>query len=399
MILSRRALLAAPLVCAAASAGRPPRLAALVTEWRDNSHADVIVRKFLEGCRVLDVDYQPRVRIASLYLDQTPANDLGVELARKHGVPVYPTIREALTLGGERLAVDGVLSIAEHGRYPYNELGQLMYPRRRFFDEAVAVIRESGKPVPFFNDKHLGFAWADAKHMVDTARSLKMPLMAGSSLPVAWRRPETSFPSGAQVAEVVVAAYGPTEGYGFHALETLQCMVEHRRGGETGVRSVRYLAAPELWLAGDRGEWSWDLLRAALARSENPTAAGADRQVVRARTQDAEGFLIEYRDGLRAAVLMLHGLLQEFLFAARLPDRADPLSTLFWLQEGKPFGHFARLCAAMEPMFLGMPPTQPVERTLLTTGVLDRVMQSRHRKGERLATPELEFAYRPVRSR
>src|SRR5205085_12703999 len=76
-----------------------PRIAAVVTEYRENSHADVIVTKFLEGCRTAEVDYQPGVEIASLYLDQVPANDIGREMAARHKVPVFQTIEGALTLG------------------------------------------------------------------------------------------------------------------------------------------------------------------------------------------------------------------------------------------------------------------------------------------------------------
>ena len=42
---------------------------------------------------------------------------------------IYPTIAEALTLGGGKLAVDGVVLVGEHGNYPKNEKGQTKYPR------------------------------------------------------------------------------------------------------------------------------------------------------------------------------------------------------------------------------------------------------------------------------
>ena len=62
--------------------------------------------------------------------------------------------------------------------------------------------------------------------------------MAGSSLPVSWRRPELELTLDAPIEDALVAAYGPIEVYGFHALETLQTMVERRKGGETGVKAV-----------------------------------------------------------------------------------------------------------------------------------------------------------------
>jgi hypothetical protein len=397
--MHRRAFIGGAMALAAngphaQDAGRRKRIAAIVTEYRENSHGDVIVTKFLEGCKILDTDFRPQVQIASLYLDQVPPQDIGKEIAERHKVPLYPTIAEALTLGGKELAVDGVLLIGEHGHYPYNELGQHMYPRRRLFEETAAVMRRSGRSVPVFNDKHLAYAWADAKWMYDTARELKIPFMAGSSLPVTWRRPDVQLPDGAEVTDALVVAYSEVESYGFHALETLQCMLERRKGGETGVRSVQCLSNEAVWKAGDEGQWDWSLLKAALARSEHPAVSGATPAQVRERSKEPEAFLIEYADGTRATVLMLSAFTEEFMFAGRLKGKPEPLTTLFWLQEPKPFGHFARLSQAIEKMFLTGRPTYPVERTLLTTGILDRVMHSRHRKGARLASPELAIRYR-----
>lgn len=371
-----------------------PRIAAVVTEYTENSHADVIVTKFLEGCNTREVDFQPRVQVVSLYLDQRPVRDIGVETAHRHRLRLAPTIEDALTLGTGTLAVDGVLLIGEHGRYPYNELGQHLYPRRRFFDEAVAVMRTAGKSVPVFSDKHLSCAWADAKAMYETARELRIPLMAGSSVPVARRVPDLQLPAGCELTEAVSVGYGGTEAYGFHALEGLQCMAERRKGGETGVQSVRVLAGDKVWAAGDAGEWSWNLLLAALRCSEQSAVREATRETIRRRTRDPEAFLVEYRDGFRGAVLMLYGLVEEFLFAGSIRGQREPAATLFRLQAGKPFDHFARLDLAIEKMFLSGKPTYPVERTLLTTGILDAAMHSRFNNGERLQTPQLAIRYR-----
>lgn len=374
-----------------------PRIAAVVTEYRVNSHADVIVTKFLEGCKAVDLDFRPQVDIASLYLDQTPANDTGAEMARRHHVPVCATIEEALTLGTGKLAVDGVLLIGEHGHYPYNDVGQHLYPRRRFFEETVVVMRKSGRVVPVFNDKHLSQSWEDAKWMYDTARELKIPFMAGSSIPLAWRKPDLQLPLGVELTEAVSVGYGGTEAYGFHTLEGLQCMAERRKGGETGVKSVQCVKGEGVWRAAEQGLWSWKLLTAALSRSDHPSVAAATPQEIRAKTREPEVFLIEYRDGFRGAALMLYGLVEEFLFAGQIKGESEPVSTHFWLQDGPPFAHFARLSMAIEQMFLtGMPP-QPIERTLLTTGILDAAMHSRAQNSERLPTPKLALNYTPIK--
>ncbi|MBM3458296.1 MAG: hypothetical protein FJX77_07165 [Armatimonadetes bacterium] len=377
-----------------AQAQKRPRIAAITTVYHDNSHADVIITKFLEGCRELDVDFRPAVEIASLHIEQIDERDLGVALAAQHKVPVFPSIEQALTLGGEELAVDGVLLIGEHGRYPYNEIGQHMYPRRRFFDAAAAVIRRSGRAIPVFNDKHLAYAWSDARAMYDTARELKLPFLAGSSIPVSWRKPDVHLKPETDLAEAVAVGYGGTEAYGFHTLEGLQCMVENRKGGETGVRSVQCLSEDAVWKAGEEGRWSWDLLRAALSVSRTPELGKASAEEIRARCKKPDVFLIEYRDGFRAAALMLYGLTADFLFAGKIRGEAKPAATWFWLQDGKPFAHFARLSAAIQEMFLTGKPPYPVERTLLTTGILDAAMHSRFARGVRRETPELDVRYR-----
>src|SRR5207245_523217 len=137
--------------------------------------ADVIVGKFLEGSDTPDGRWESGCDIVSLYTDQVPANDISREVANKHNVPIFDTIAGALTLGRGELAVDGVLLIGEHGDYPFNEKGQHMYPRRRFFEETVKVFEQSGRVVPVFSDKHLSYNWPDAKWMYDTAKRLKIP--------------------------------------------------------------------------------------------------------------------------------------------------------------------------------------------------------------------------------
>src|SRR5207248_3059307 len=101
---------------------QPKKVAAVITEYRKNYHDDVIVGKILEGYQQ-DGGPGPNLKLVSLYADQFPPNDLSRGLAKKHGFPIYDTIEGALTLGGKQLAVEGVLSIGEHGNYPMNEKG------------------------------------------------------------------------------------------------------------------------------------------------------------------------------------------------------------------------------------------------------------------------------------
>ena len=158
------------------------------------------------------------------------------ELARKYGFRLAKTIDEAVNLGGNQVGVAGVLSIGEHGNYPQDPVTkQRKYPRKRFFDEIVAALQRGGKIVPVFSDKHLSYRTDDALAMYRTATELDIPFMAGSSLPVAWRIPALDLPLECPLQGALATGYGGSESYGFHALETLQCMVERREGGESGV--------------------------------------------------------------------------------------------------------------------------------------------------------------------
>jgi hypothetical protein len=374
------------------------KVAAVVTEYRKNSHAEVIVSKILEGYRH-DGGDGPNLQLVSLVVDQFPKGDLSRALAKKHGFTIYPTIAEALTLGGNDLAVDGVLLIGEHGTYPTNARGQILYPRRRFFEEATRTFAQCQKAVPIFSDKHLSTNWKDAKWMVDQSRELFFPLMAGSSLPLTWRRPVLKLPRDCKLTGAVQVGYGPFEGYGFHALEGLQCMVERRKGGETGVKSVQCLQGATMWHGLDQGRWSKELLEAALALL--PAHAAGDYRAPTAKTDDAGVFLIEYRNGLQAAVAMMNGWVYEgdggaFTFACRLEGQSKPAATHFYLQQPEPFAHFAYLVKAIDSMIQTGHAAYPVERTLLTTGILEAVMISRAEKNRPVETPYLRVSYQPT---
>jgi hypothetical protein len=372
--------------------GKKLPIAAVITEYRNNSHADVIIGKVLEG-NEQDGGPGPDLYVAGMYADQFPENDMARDLSKKHGFPIFDTIEESITLGTGKVAVAGVLNIGEHGRYPFTpDTRQHMYPRRRLFDEVVATFRKYDQVVPLFSDKHLAYNWADAKHMYDTAREMQIPFMAGSSLPVAWRTPPVTLPMGCEIEEALAIGYGGLEAYGFHALETLQCMVERRKGGETGVKSVETVQGEGIWQAEKEGRWSRELLMAALAKVPGVRPGKIEENL----QDDGAFYLIEYRDGLKATVAMVDGVSAQFGFAGRLKGQSDPVATWFNLQDGKPYGHFAYLVKAIEHMVKTGQPAYPVERTLLTTGVLDMAMHSLVEDHRRIETPFLEIAYEPV---
>jgi hypothetical protein len=379
------------------------RLAVVTTAYYYLSHAYHIGGRFLHGYLRGGRMHYPDFAMAGMHVEQTRQGDLSSELAQAHHFTLYRDVAGALTLGGDRLAVDGVLLIAEHGEYPYNAKGQKLYPRYELFQRIVEVFRQTGRSVPVFCDKHLYYDRTRAFEMAATARRMGFPLMAGSSLPVTWRRPELELPLGTGIADALVVSRGELEIYGIHALESLQCMLERRARGQQGVRAVTCLEGDAVWRAGDSGVWSLDLLEHALGRC--PSRNVGDARTNCRHYQPPPGrptfprgpvaFVIEYRDGLRATVLLLNGHVDDTAFAARLDGQTRPVSTLFYLPPPPGAAFLEALTVKIEGFLASGRPPYPVERTVLTGGILDLALESRVREHRRLETPDLDVSYDP----
>ena len=365
------------------------RIATLITEYRPDSHADVIVGRLFDGYQYNGQHQTPQVEVVSMYTDQVPSNDLSRAMAAKHGVKICSTVQSALTSGDGGLAIEGVVLIGEHGNYPENEKGQKLYPRYELFKQIVDTFRETGHSAPVFSDKHLSYDWLKAKWMYDQSRALRFPLMAGSSVVMTWRRPPLELALEAPVEKSVVAFYGDREAYGFHALEAHQCMVERRTGGETGIRAVTCVEGAEVWRWTDRNPWARRLLEGALARCEGQKPGSPQDNV-----KQPVLFLLEYTSGLEGAVYLLNGLIEQAVFAATIRSVAEPVATELWLQPTRPFSHFSGLVHYIEQMIVTGTPAYPVERTLLTTGALAALMDSCYQGHRRLETPHLNVNYR-----
>lgn len=395
---SIRCLALLPLILFAAwsaSAAEPAmkRVAALTTVYRHNSHADVILSRLLLTDMLDGTGKDSPLKLVSLYTDQRPPNDISRLLAASHRFPIYSNIADTLTLGTGRLAVDGVLLVAEHGEYPRSPTGNTQYPKRRFWDEMIKVFRDSGRVVPVFVDKHLSDNWTDAKHIYDTARELHIPLMAGSSVPGSWRHPAADVDRGAEVEEIVVLTFGSTDHYGFHALECLQAVAEQRRGGETGVRAVRCLTGEAVWSAQRENRFDPELFEAAMNRLSRRSK---EHRPLREAVKDPILWHVEYSDGLRATVLELNGAVSEWTGAWRYRKDRRIASTQFWTQEARPAAHFTLLLNGIEKMMLTGQPDRNVERTLMTSGLLDALLHSRTEGEVRRETPQLEFGYQSI---
>jgi hypothetical protein len=323
------------------------------------------------------------------------SNEFGFRLCRN--------IPETLRCGGDRLAVDAVLTIVEQDDYPRNDRGQVLYPRYDFFQQCVQVFEEEGRAVPYFNHDSLSFSFDEAHSMVIASKRLKFPLLAGSWLPVTWRLPDLDIPMGAHIQEAVMVGMGPLEDGGFHALEAMQCMLERRKGGETGVKAVQLLEGDDVWAAGETGLWSKELLSSALSRSDSPlglteldgrTQDLAGAGVLPQLVKDPAAYCIEYSDGTRATLLMLTGANNDFVFSARVAD-AGLIATQFFRAPAPNVNYTACLAAKIEQMFTTRVAPYPVERTLLTSGILEAGLLSRHRLNQRLETPHLVVKYDP----
>ena len=397
--------LAAHLGCSVGPpAKKRKKLAIVASIWRYLSHAQHFGDRFLVGYPRKGRWHRPEMDVVSLYVHQKPEGDQSQARADEFGFQVYPTIQEALRCGGDKLAVDAVLLIIEHGDYPRNAKGQVLYPRFEMFQQVVEVFEQDGRAVPVFNDKHLSYDTAKAKKMVADSKRLGFPLLAGSSLPVTWRIPAIEFPLDCVIEEALMVGVGSSDASDYHALEAMQCMVERRRGGESGVKSVQLIQGDAVWKAGEEGRWSKRLLEAALSRSNKLLGD----TLIDARPQDLANngqlpkivkepaaYFIEHADGLQSTLLMLNGGVQDRTFAAKLQGEPEPQSLLFQLPPIPNVTYSACLAEKIEEMIETGQAPFPAERTLIVSGILDHCLESKVQGNRKLETPELKISYQP----
>jgi hypothetical protein len=304
---------------------------------------------------------------------------------------------------------------------------------------ADAIVVVSRKPGSLANERFLQIALESASagaacfvygavsnglerglELANLAHSRRIGLLAGTPLGVTWRLPQVDLRAGTPLAEALIvvqvspqmtqatppAPPASLRGAELHALEGLLPVIERRRGGESGVASVRYLEGRELWRAGDKGLWSWPLLAAALSRSDTPQGDA----VLDGRTQDLvrlglvpklarspRGWLLEHRDGLKTALLVLDGVVADFNFAVRAQD-GGIVSAQLLRAPAPALQHFSRLAAVMEDFFSTAKAPWAIERNLLIAGLLDTFSKPASRTGERVRTPGLGIAYSAKRA-
>jgi hypothetical protein len=399
--LAASALMSVPV---RAAENRRKKIALLGTAVFRLSHAQHFIDRFAMGYTWAGEWHRPDVDLVSLYIDQFPDNDLARARSKQYNVPIYSTLEEALTLGGSKLAVDGVVIIGEHGDYPKNEKGQVLYPRYKWFKQIVKVFEASGRSVPVFNDKHLSTDWSECAEMVADSKRLGFPFLAGSSLPVTVRMPAIDLPLGTPLAESLCACYGRPDSYDFHGLETAQCMGERRRGGETGIKSVQALRGDAMWQRVAERESTQRLLVAALARSHNlPEVNGyppepLSFEFARKSFTDCYGYFIEHNDGLKTEMIsLLPGPRMDFNYAGLNAETGAITSCQMYLpmpEHGSTTADFFNpLVHHAERMFVDSTVPYPIERTLLTSGMTLAGVHSLHEDGKVIETPEMAVRY------
>jgi len=412
-MLTRRQFHHAALACGVsacglanpATSGRPgnrrPKIAFLGTTIFQHSHAQHFLDRFTLGYLMGGQWRDPLVEVAGVFIDQFGENDLGRQRLEKYQSPVFPTLEEALTLGGEKLAVDGVVIIAEHNNYPRNEKGQTRYPRYDWFKRIVQVFNNSGRSVPVFNDKHLSTTWDECREMVEDSRRLDFAFYAGSSLPVTWRLPSMDLPFNVPLQESVCVAYGGVDSYDFHALETAQCMSERRRGGEVGIQSVHAVTGDLVWEILQQRDETRRLFLSALGRSHTlPVDRGypAERlsfDWARRTLPQTTAYFVEHRDGFRTTIFLTG--IQDFNYAGLRADNGAVIGCQMMLpmpgSSATTADFFNPLTRHVEQMIVDGKTPYPIERTLLTSGMVIGGVESLHRGQTLYPTPDMAVAY------
>ena len=396
--------LAAPALLTEVRAAAPcttaPRrkIAAVVTVYHYYSHADVLIGRLLAGYSPNDKWTPSNSQLIALHADQTPTGtDMSRDLAARNGFHLYRSVAETLTLGGKTLAVDGVVFIGEHGNYPTNDVGQTLYPRYELFSQIMDVYERSGRSVPTFFDKHFSYSWDKAHALYTRAKKIGFPFMAGSSIPLTIRRPALDPPLETPITEAVALGFGDPDAYGFHTMEGLQCLIERRKGGETGIASVEWVAGNDIdaWRNSPQGAWSKPLF-APLFQQAQKLAGMPLLALSEEHSKSPVLFVLRYRDGLRAAVLVLTENVG-FSAAYRTPAQQEPQFTTFSVKVERPLPNWDGMARCVDHFFATGEAPAPVERTLLVTGALSFAFESK-RQRKPVDTPPLQISYRAPQS-
>lgn len=372
------------------------KLAFLLEDFSSGSPAQHLVDRFLMGYARDGEFHKPGQREVSAYVMMT--NEGGFDKrAEDFGLRVASTAEQA---------VDGADAVVVVSRKP----GVMANDRLL----RIALDRAPEGAACFVHGA-LSSNLALGREAVSVARSRKISLLAGSALNVAHRLPAVEVPAGTALSEALIvvqinqvmgpgqsgAGSGTLGGAEMNALEGLLPIIERRAGGESGIRSIRWMEGDDIWKAGDKGLWSRPLLAAALSRSNSPQGD----PVLDGRTQDIFGlglvrklarqpvaWQLTHHDGLKTTILVLDGVVNDFNFAVRSSNGRTFSAQLF--RAPPPVEqHYSLLMATIEDFLRGGASPWRVERNLLIAGLLENFRRPLARSGRVVETPDLALAY------
>ncbi|WP_376769524.1 hypothetical protein [Paenibacillus plantarum] len=361
--------------------GNANRVAVIVTEYRFNSHADVILGRLLG-----DFDYSPTIEVVSIYTDQVPHNDMSRAEAKRCGVPIYSTIEETIELPFAEGGLDGVIIIAEHGDYPRDEKGRIHYPRRQMLEEVLKSLDKLQIRVPVFSDKHFSYNIEDTLWIYQQVKKRNLPFMAGSSIPHTPYVPPIADEQLITAEEWLVASYSNlVEAYGYHALEVLQSVAERRAGGETGIKSIQTLEGAEVWEAMEQGVWPEDMLLSCLALNSS-------KKIIHPSESNEPTYLIviEYLDGTKGYVFQQENLESYWSFSLR--NQQGIFAAKCESDDDRPFKHFETLTQMIEQFIITGKEQFPIERVFMSSGMINYAIESLYQH-KKLETLELQIDY------
>ena len=379
---------------------RRPRIACLVSYWGlPTSHADWIVNKLLDGYWWKGAYTPSQVDVVSVYINQLDTSLLGQKVCKAKNIPIFKTVGEAVTLGGNELAVDGVVIVCEHGNYPTDLKGHWLLPRWWIYQQVIRVFEQSHRSVPVFNDKHLSYNWDDAKWMFDKSRELHFPLTGGSSIPIYYRTPEIDLAPDTPLKNGLVIGDMADEGATFHCIDVLQSFMDRRKGGETGVKSVQSIRGPQSWKWVEANPWAHNLLEAVRIKFDLPAGHFQHGGQTNPHARQSNLCVVKYNDGTEAASISGSGV--GWTFAGDIEGQKDPtiISMLGW---PGPISQFHAANAhehwLIEMMLTGKEPFN-AERLLVSTGIVNYYMDSNWQDGRYSAvgraieTPYMNMKY------
>ena len=304
--------------------------------------------------------------------------------------------------GGSKLAVDGVLIIGEHGKYPRNEKGQMLYPRYEFFKQVVKVFEVERPQCAGFQRQTSLDGLEEVRRNGRRLEAARIPLpggfvaaghapVSGSGCPVGdaahrkrlrglrrhpirtifmdWRR-HNACPSAAKAARsglrVSMPCVAKRSGKRSRNVRRLSGCCWRRCREATHFRSRRDTSAIVLSI-----EWARKLLATSLA------------------------YFIDHRDGFKTTLFLLP--IRDFNYAGLNGETGEIISCQMNLpmptQSATTANFFNPLIRHIERMVVENRAPYPVERTLLTSGMTLAAVESLFRGEIPVQTAEMEVRY------